>query len=259
MNLHSSTLHTCAFTLSIALLAPASAIGQEAPPRPGGARTPSEEIKLLPPEEVAKLPQKPAQQADGKRLPQPDNPLDPNRPRTSDREPAKIKPAENAVVPAENEKKVLSKEERQAKKAGKDAKAAKDGKKEPAKIKPAENAAVPAENTGKAKPKDKQDKQASEQPPARRAVHALVGAMPAAPAPVTYGPTLTTPQPVPTSVPTTAATQIRPAPSRPAIVNSCDSGGCIDTNGVRYNGPVGGAMIGPGGKACHNNGVTMQC
>lgn len=254
MNLHSFTLQS--LSIGIALLASASAMAQEAPPRPGGARTPSEEIKLLPPDEVAKLPARVGQQGDGKRLPQPDNPLDPNRPRTSDKEPAKIKPAENAVVPAENEKKVLSKEERQAKKA-RDAKAGKDGKKEPAKIKPAENAAVPAENTGKPKAKDKQANEQQAAP--RRAVQATIATMPSAPAPVTYGPALA-PQPsVPTSVPSTTVTQVRPMPSRPAIVNSCDAGGCTDTSGVRYNGAAGGTMIGPGGKACHSNGVTMQC
>jgi hypothetical protein len=255
---------TMSVTLS-ALLASASAIGQEAPPRPGGARTPSEEIKLLPPEQAGKPAAAAAAQEQGerKRLPQPDNPLDPNQPRRSDKEPAKIKPAENAAIPAENAKKVLSKEERQARKAAREAKKAadaKDGKpaKETAKIKPAENAVPPAENTDKVKAKE--GKEAKEKQASRRAVPMLVDTMPGAPATLSYGPRLT-PQPKErTSLPATAATSVRPlAQTGPAIVNSCDAGGCTDTNGVRYNAGAGNTMLSPDGKLCHHTGVTMQC
>jgi hypothetical protein len=51
-----------------------------------------------------------------------------------------------------------------------------------------------------------------------------------------------------------------PAPVPPPVqINSCDAGGCTDTNGVRYNGGVGNALIGPRGQLCTRGGVNVQC
>jgi hypothetical protein len=52
-----------------------------------------------------------------------------------------------------------------------------------------------------------------------------------------------------------------PAPSPlppPVRFNSCDSGGCTDTNGTRYNGP-GPAVTGPQGQLCVKGLVNAQC
>ena len=96
--------------------------------------------------------------------------------------------------------------------------------------------------------------QQAKQPVKRRAVPLVIDSMPGPTPPAAYGPVLT-PQsttPVPPS--------ITPAPSTaPAIINRCDSGGCTDTNGVRYNGGVGTTLLGPQGRVCHNNGITVQC
>ena len=97
-------------------------------------------------------------------------------------------------------------------------------------------------------------KQEPKQPVKRRAVPLVIDSMPGPTPPAAYGPVLTpqTTTPVPPS--------ITPAPSTaPAIINRCDSGGCTDTNGVRYNGGVGTTLLGPQGRVCHNNGITVQC
>ncbi|MES3022251.1 MAG: hypothetical protein V4857_11790 [Pseudomonadota bacterium] len=49
------------------------------------------------------------------------------------------------------------------------------------------------------------------------------------------------------------------APSGPVQINSCDAGGCTDTNGVRYNGGAGNAALNPQGRLCTTNGATVQC
>lgn len=240
MNLHS-------LTLSFTLLASTCAMAQEPPPRLGGTRNP-EPAKVRPAEQAGA----PAENADpvaqdssgkaatqaavGKRLPQLDNPLDPNRPRKSTREPAKIRPAEQSSTPAENAK--------------------------PVKRKPAAGADK-ADDANDAKPAEKQ----ASRPP-RRAVALTVGSMPATQPVASYGPTLT-PQvggaaalpggPLYGQAGASGAPIVPAAPNRPAVVNSCDSGGCTDSNGVRYNGGVGNAMIGPQGQLCHRTGVTMQC
>lgn len=237
-------------TLSLALLASTSAMAQEPPPRLGATRTP-DTAKVKPAEQAGA----PAENADKvadqtgdkaadkpvvrrKRLPQPDNPLDPNQPRKSTREPAKIRPSEHSAVPAENTKPVVRRP------------AAGDGSKnkakdaaEPAKIRPAEQAVTPTENTDKVddkatvkpevKPDAKPDKQAN-RPAPRRAVSQVVATMPPTLPTVTYGPRLDTQvgvspnlaNPLPTGVSnnlpgSVSNTPIAPvAPNRPAIVNS---------------------------------------
>jgi hypothetical protein len=48
-----------------------------------------------------------------------------------------------------------------------------------------------------------------------------------------------------------------PAP-QPSVITSCDSGGCWDNLGNRYNGGAGGTYFGPTG-ACQDIGGMMQC
>jgi hypothetical protein len=42
-------------------------------------------------------------------------------------------------------------------------------------------------------------------------------------------------------------------------MNSCDAGGCFDTNGARYNGGVGPTSLSPQGQLCIKGAVTTQC
>lgn len=44
----------------------------------------------------------------------------------------------------------------------------------------------------------------------------------------------------------------------PVPVTSCDAGGCVGANGVRYNNS-GNGVVGPSGKVCSRNGATIQC
>jgi hypothetical protein len=67
-----------------------------------------------------------------------------------------------------------------------------------------------------------------------------------------YRPTLTTPAPSALPAPV-------PPPSGPVRMNSCDAGGCFDTNGARYNGGVGNTLIGPQGQLCTKGVVNAQC
>lgn len=53
----------------------------------------------------------------------------------------------------------------------------------------------------------------------------------------------------------------RAAPGQPETaprMNTCDAGGCFDTNGARYNG-VGPAVLGPQGRLCTRGAVTTEC
>lgn len=51
-----------------------------------------------------------------------------------------------------------------------------------------------------------------------------------------------------------------PLPVPPPVrMNSCDGGGCTDTNGARYNGGVGNTLIGPRGQLCTKGVVNPQC
>jgi hypothetical protein len=53
--------------------------------------------------------------------------------------------------------------------------------------------------------------------------------------------------------------EVRP----PVNINSCDAGGCVDPNGVRYNGrvaePGSGVYLDPQGRRCVRNGDRFQC
>ncbi|MFL6692754.1 MAG: hypothetical protein ACJ8GO_07320 [Ramlibacter sp.] len=77
---------------------------------------------------------------------------------------------------------------------------------------------------------------------------------PTAQAPITVPPpTVALPRSVPPVVPSVPA----PAIERPAVITSCDSGGCWDSNGTRLNraGPI---LIGPGGP-CVTTGLQVRC
>ena len=101
-------------------------------------------------------------------------------------------------------------------------------------------------------------KPATRPPLKRRSVQMTVDGMPAASPPAVYTPTLT-PQLPTSSLPTPSPSSAVRAPDRPALINSCDAGGCTGTDGVRYNGGVGTTLIGPQGRPCQKNGATVQC
>lgn len=93
-------------------------------------------------------------------------------------------------------------------------------------------------------------------PPRRRSVQMTVDGMPASAPPAVYAPALT-PRPSPSPILTSPSVGL--APPAPVIMNSCNAGGCIGTDGQRYNGGVGSALISPQGRLCTNNGITVQC
>ncbi|PWF54538.1 hypothetical protein [Massilia glaciei] len=88
-------------------------------------------------------------------------------------------------------------------------------------------------------------------PPQRRAVRQDIITMPPA-APIARAPSLS--PAAPSAVPPVSA-----APSGPVQINSCDMGGCTDTNGKRYNGGGGNAVLDPQGRLCTTTGNTVQC
>ena len=49
-----------------------------------------------------------------------------------------------------------------------------------------------------------------------------------------------------------------PMPGAPQPISACDTGGCRDAAGVRYNG-AGNATLDANGRICHRNGAFMQC
>ena len=81
----------------------------------------------------------------------------------------------------------------------------------------------------------------------RRAVAQVIGRMPATQMspPVVHYQTLPAPG-------------AAPVPGAPLPVNSCDSGGCRDAGGARYNG-AGDATLDANGRICHRNGAFIQC
>lgn len=106
------------------------------------------------------------------------------------------------------------------------------------------------------KPAPKPDAEAvKKKPPPRRAVHQIIDGMQPSTGAPSYGPRLT-PRPPPLVPPQPMP---MPSPSAPAQINSCDGGGCTDTNGARYNGGVGNTVISPQGRLCTTTGTTVQC
>jgi hypothetical protein len=115
----------------------------------------------------------------------------------------------------------------------------------------------------------KSTKKTVKPPLRRRSVQMTVDGMrPSAP-PAVYAPTLT-PSPAPSYTPSLSNSAALPSPGlpapstirtpdRPVFINSCDAGGCISTDGARYNGGVGATLIGPQGRLCNRNGATVQC
>jgi hypothetical protein len=86
----------------------------------------------------------------------------------------------------------------------------------------------------------------------RRAVTQLIDPVPRVVSPTVYGPVLTTPH---------VGIQPLPSPLAPApqVLNGCPGGACTDSTGARYTGGVGSVLISPEGRACSNNGITVQC
>ncbi|WP_305054466.1 hypothetical protein [Janthinobacterium sp. SUN206] len=80
----------------------------------------------------------------------------------------------------------------------------------------------------------------------RRSVAQVIGRMPAQPA-----------SPVVPIAPLPPSPAV-PMPRAPQPIGSCDSGGCRDAAGARYNG-AGNATLDANGRICHRNGAFMQC
>lgn len=81
---------------------------------------------------------------------------------------------------------------------------------------------------------------------ARRAVPQVIGRMPAASMP----PPVIQYQPVPPAPVTVPA---------PRPIGACDSGGCRDAAGARYNTGAGSQTLDANGRICHRNGAFIQC
>lgn len=80
----------------------------------------------------------------------------------------------------------------------------------------------------------------------RRAVAQVIGRMPAQPAPPVV--------PMPPLPPSPTV----PMPRAPQPIGACDTGGCRDATGARYNG-AGNATLDANGRICHRNGAFIQC
>ena len=91
----------------------------------------------------------------------------------------------------------------------------------------------------------------------RRSVHQMIDPVPRVQSPMVYGPVLTGPRPV--GVRPLPMPMPMPAPASPQILNGCNGGACTDPGGTRYHGGVGNVLISPDGRACSNNGITVQC
>ncbi|MED5598994.1 hypothetical protein [Janthinobacterium sp. P210006] len=80
----------------------------------------------------------------------------------------------------------------------------------------------------------------------RRSVAQVIGRMPAQPAPPVVPMAPLPPSPA------------MPMPRAPQAIGSCDTGGCRDAAGARYNGQ-GNATLDANGRICHRNGAFIQC
>jgi hypothetical protein len=79
------------------------------------------------------------------------------------------------------------------------------------------------------------------------------------PSPTAQAPLVVPPPTValPRSIPPVPPMVPAPPIERPAVITSCDSGGCWDSNGRRLN-RAGPLLIGPGG-ACVSSGLQVRC
>lgn len=55
-----------------------------------------------------------------------------------------------------------------------------------------------------------------------------------------------------------ATVVVRQKAQAPAIITSCDAGGCWDNLGGRYNGS-GNTFVGPNGRICNRSGTMIEC
>jgi hypothetical protein len=55
------------------------------------------------------------------------------------------------------------------------------------------------------------------------------------------------------------AAPVTPQAAPPASITHCDSAGCWDSNGTRYDSGGGGTYYGSNGKTCQAEGDVMQC
>ena len=83
---------------------------------------------------------------------------------------------------------------------------------------------------------------------ARRAVPQVIGHMPATQMPP---PVLRYQAPSAVSSPTQT-------PGAPQPIGACDSGGCRDAAGARYNTSTGNQTLDANGRICHRNGAFIQ-
>lgn len=60
------------------------------------------------------------------------------------------------------------------------------------------------------------------------------------------------------SMPSLPPSPAVPMPGAPQPIGACDTGGCRDAAGARYNG-AGNATLDANGRICHRNGAFMQC
>ncbi len=81
----------------------------------------------------------------------------------------------------------------------------------------------------------------------RRSVAQVIGRMPVQ---------RTTPPVV--SMPSLRPGPALPMPGAPQPIGACDTGGCRDAAGARYNG-AGNATLDANGRICHRNGAFIQC
>ena len=70
----------------------------------------------------------------------------------------------------------------------------------------------------------------------------------------------------PAAPPTVYVPQLTPPPSMPVpgvapspLILNCVGATCTDPSGRRYNSGVGTTLIGPQGRLCNDNGLTVQC
>lgn len=86
----------------------------------------------------------------------------------------------------------------------------------------------------------------------RRSVPQIVDSVPSAARPVGVQPI---PLPAQHAIP---APVTIPGPTT-FIPSGCQGAACTDSSGNRYQGGVGTTLIGPEGRLCSHNGVTVQC